>query len=64
MKSAEEYFKSRSPNGRDIPPFVAISMDDYVQICNDARNSALAEAAESISDWAKAWRGAHMNTNG
>lgn len=36
MKTAVEYFIERSPNLRDIPPYIAISLDDYKCIQSDA----------------------------
>lgn len=56
MKNAVEWQKELGVTG-------IVWKTDIERIQQDARNSALAEAAESISDWAKAWRGAHMNTN-
>jgi hypothetical protein len=48
MLTAKEYFLKRSPDGRTIPPYIALSAEQYDELVKEARKQGYTEAAEIL----------------
>ena len=48
MLTAKEYFLKRSPDGHTIPPYFALSSDQYDELVKESRKQGYTEAAEIV----------------